>query len=61
MKTSYKTMMKTVIRDIEVDAEYPKNLFHLHSDLLFLSERKKIKKVINLFVMFMTKNTMLFT
>ena len=54
-------MTKTVIRYIEVDAEYPKNLFHLHSDLLFLSERKKIKKVINLFVMFMTKNTMLFT
>ena len=28
----------------EVDAEYPKNLFTLHSDLPFLPERNKIKK-----------------
>ena len=28
----------------EVDFEYPKNLFNLHSDLPFLVERKKIKK-----------------
>ena len=29
---------------LEVDAEYPKNLFNLHCDLPFLPERKKIKK-----------------
>ena len=40
-------MMKTVIGDIffEVDVNYPKNLFNLHSDLLFLPERDKIKKI----------------
>ena len=27
---------------LEVDAEYPKNLHNLHSDLPFLSERMKI-------------------
>ena len=30
---------------LEVDVEYPKNLFNSHKDLLFLPERKKIKKV----------------
>ena len=29
---------------LEVDAEYPKNLHNLYSDLPFLSERIKIKK-----------------
>ena len=29
---------------LEVDVEYPKNLFSLHSDLPFLPERKKIGK-----------------
>ena len=29
---------------LEVDAEYPKTLFSLHSDLRFLSERKKTEK-----------------
>ena len=29
---------------LEVDVEYPKNLFSLHSDLPFLPERKKIEK-----------------
>ena len=29
---------------LEVDVEYTKNLHKLHSDLLFLLERKKIKK-----------------
>ena len=28
---------------LEVDVEYPKNLFNLHSDLPFLPERKRIK------------------
>ena len=29
---------------LEVDVEYPKNLFSLHSDVPFLPERKKIEK-----------------
>ena len=29
---------------LEVDAEYPKNLFNHHKDLPFLSEKNKIKK-----------------
>ena len=29
---------------LEVDLEYPKHLFNLHSDLLFLVERTKIGK-----------------
>ena len=29
---------------LEVDVEYPKNLFNLHKDLPFLAERKKIEK-----------------
>ena len=29
---------------LKVDVEYPKNLFNRHSDLPFLSERKKIRK-----------------
>ena len=29
---------------IEVDVQYPKNLFNLHNDLPFLTERKKIEK-----------------
>ena len=33
-------------RDIlEVDVEYPKDFHHLHSNLSFLSERMKIKKL----------------
>ena len=35
--------MKT-IKKKEVDVEYPKILFNLHSDLPFLPERKKIDK-----------------
>ena len=34
---------------IEVEVEYPKNLFNLHSDLSFLPERKKIEKCKKLF------------
>ena len=30
---------------LEVDVEYPKNVFNLHKDLQFLAERKKIKKI----------------
>ena len=29
---------------LEVDVEYPKNLFNRHKDLPFLSEKNKIKK-----------------
>ena len=29
---------------LEVDVEYPKKLFNLHKNFLFLPERKKIKK-----------------
>ena len=29
---------------LEVEVEYPKNLFNLHCDLQFLLERKKIEK-----------------
>ena len=45
---------------LEVDVEYPKNLFSFNSDLPFLSERKS-ENVISLFATFMTKKTMLFT
>ena len=30
---------------LDVDVEYPNNLCNLHSDLLFLPERKKVKKM----------------
>ena len=46
---------------LEVDVEYPKKLFKLHSDLSFLPERKKSEYVINLFVLYKIKKTMLFT
>ena len=45
---------------LEVNVEYPKNLYKLHSDLLFLPERKS-KNEISLFVPYKTKKTMLFT
>ena len=47
---------------LEVDVEYPKSLLNLHSNLPFLAERKKIKKMLkSLFVICMTKKTMFFT
>ena len=46
---------------LKVDVEYPKNLFNLHRDLIFLPKRKKLQDVISLFATFMTKKTMLFT
>ena len=35
---------------LEVDVEYPKKLWGLHKDLPFLSERRKLEKVENLFI-----------
>ena len=46
---------------LEVDVEYPKNLFTLHRDLPFLPERKKIGKYNKLVCDFHDKKTMLFT
>ena len=46
---------------LEVDVEYPKNLFSLHKDLPFLAERKKLKNTRSLFVTYITKKTMLYT
>ena len=39
-------MMKIIIKGyfLEVDVEYPKNLFNFHSALSFLTGRNKIKK-----------------
>ena len=45
---------------LEVDFEHPKNLHNLHSDLSFLSERKKMEKCNNVLT-FMIRRTMLFT
>ena len=45
---------------LEVDVEYPKDLHNLHSDLSFLSKRK-LKIAISLFVIYITRKTMLFT
>ena len=46
---------------LEVDVEYPKNLFNLHRDLPFLPERKKIGKCNKLACDFHYKITMPFT
>ena len=45
----------------EVDVEYPKNLFNLHSDLPFLPERNEIKKCNKLVCNIKNKKTVLFT
>ena len=34
---------------LEVDTEYPKTLFNSHKDFPFLSEKKRLKKLKNLF------------
>ena len=46
---------------LEVDFEYPKNLFNLHRDLPFLHERKKIGKYNKLVCDFHDNKTMLLT
>ena len=47
MKISSKNMMKIAIKGyfLEVDIDYPKELFNLHKDLPFLPEGKKVEKV----------------
>ena len=44
---------------LEIDDEYPKYLPNLHSDLPFLSERRKSTNAISLFLGYMTKKFML--
>ena len=46
---------------LEVDVEYPKNLFNSHKDLPYLAEKKKIGKCENLICNIQAKNNMLFT
>ena len=45
---------------LELDVEYPKNLFSLRSNLLFLPARKKIEKCNKLILTLMIRKTMLF-
>ena len=45
---------------LEVDVEYPKNLFNLYSDYYFQLRERKLKNVISLLVAYMIKKTMLF-
>ena len=46
---------------LEADAEYPKNVFNLHSDLPFQLKERKLKNAGNFFVTYITKKTMLYT
>ena len=46
---------------LEVDVEYPKNLFNSHEDLSFLTEIKKLRKVKKLVSGTEDKKNMLFT
>ena len=46
---------------LEVDFDYPKNLFYLHKDLPFLPESKKVNKVEKLICNIERKKNMLFT
>ena len=46
---------------LEVDIDYPKELFNSHKDLPFLPERKKVEKVEKLICSIEDKKNMLFT
>ena len=46
---------------LEVDVEYPKNLFNSHKDSPYLAEKKKIGKCENLICNIQAKKNMLFT
>ena len=46
---------------LEVDVEYPKNLFNSYRDLPFLPERKKLEKQKSLIVVQKANKNMLFT
>ena len=46
---------------LELDIDYPKELYNLHKDLLFLPERKKVEKVEKPICCIEDKENMLFT
>ena len=46
---------------VEVDVDYPKNLFNSHKDLPYLAEKKKIGKFEKLICNIQDKKNMLFT
>ena len=46
---------------LEVDVEYPKNLFSSHKDLAYLPERKQLRKVEKLVCSVEDQNNMLLT
>ena len=46
---------------LEVDVEYPKNLFNLHCDYHFYLKEKKLKNSRNFFAPYITRKTMFYT
>ena len=45
---------------LEVDVDYLKDLHNLHSNLPFLSERMKVKNLMNLYAICIMKKNMMF-